>query len=43
MVLFADNDDVVDADADDLNGSELASAGYEELTFDPETGVIAQG
>ena len=45
VVLFAENEDVVDNDAesDDLHDPWLLMTGYEELTFDTETGVIAQG
>ncbi|GGE74747.1 hypothetical protein GCM10011404_04120 [Sphingomonas prati] len=45
VVLFAENEDVVDddAEADDLHDPWLAMTAYEELTFDTKTGAIAQG
>lgn len=44
VVLFAENEDVVvvDAEADGLHDPWLAMTDYEELTFDTETGTIAQ-
>ena len=44
VVLFAENEDVVDDDeeADGLHDPWLAMTDYEELTFDIDTGVIAQ-
>ena len=44
VVLFAENEDVVDDDeeADGLHDPWLAMTDYEELTFDTDTGVIAQ-